>query len=247
MLLIALLLLITAGAVVVSCTKKVEDKEGKSQTVKPETKIIVEMRVGGGWAPLLEEQITPDFRLYENGTVIYKKHLDPDQSKVEFKIACLTPKDISGLLKFIVEQGFLEMKDLYNGSVMDGLDITITVKTKGQSKTVRVEGFGVSVANLKNFEKIWKKLSEFDVPFAQKYEPKRITLFVSSPIEMDLKGISPWPSILGFEPSGQKGKVILDGNDLEEAMKAMGNEVTKPFSYRGKGYFVTVKVHLPDG
>ena len=63
---------------------------------------------------------------------------------------------------------------------------------------------------------------------------------------MDLKGIDPWPSGIGFKPSGQKGKVILEGDDMAEVIKAMKGEINKPFSYQGKGYFVTVKIHLPD-
>lgn len=213
---------------------------------RPVKNILIEKITGGGWTPLLEEQITPDFRLYEDGMVVYKKFLKPDVSKFELMIGHLTKKEISELVKFIADQGFFEMADRYSGGVMDGADITITVKTKQQSKTVRIEGFGLSVTSLKNFEKIWKRLFEFKVPFARKYRPKIITLFVSSPIEMDIKKIDLWPSGMSFKPSGQKDKVTLEGNDLEETMKAMENEITKPFSYQGKGYFVTIKIHFPD-
>ncbi|MBU1298499.1 MAG: hypothetical protein KKB77_05060 [Bacteroidetes bacterium] len=207
--------------------------------------IIIEKKESGGWAPLPAEQITPDFRLYEDGTVIYKKYIEEqDPTKIKFMIEHLTNSQISELLRFIQEQRFFEMQDYYPEYSMDAVFSTLTVRGENGLKTVTVGDVDLGP---KSFAKICEKLDRFSIPTAIKYHPKIIILFVSTLPQANLKEFKTWPvASVNLEQAIKLKKIVLEGNDLGQVMKVMENQLIAFFSFRGKVYQVVTKIHLPD-
>lgn len=213
--------------------------------------IIIEKITGGGWAPLPEKQITPDFRLYDDGMVVYKKYLKPDQTEFKFMIGKLSNSDISELLSFIENQQFFELQDHY----VYGNDIpavSITIRRRGRLKTVVVEGIK-GRDGLANFWRICKRLDTVDIDDGIQYNPQRITLFVYLFKQANPKEFNLWPAQrVDLEQASRSGKLIIEKQEtiqqVMEAMKdrTMGNQITNFFRFRDRAYQIVVKIHFPD-
>jgi len=217
---------------------------------EPLENIIIEKIIGGGYAPLPEEQITPDFRLYDDGTVVYKKYLRPDQIESKFMIGKLSNSEISKLLSFIENQGFFELQDYYVGG-FDMPAVSITVRGKGESKTVLVEE--IEEQGPINFEKVRKRLDTFDVGNAVQYNTQRITLFVNLLKQANPKEFKLWiVQTVDLEQASEAGKLIIEEQEtiqqVMEVMKdrTMGNQIRNFFCFRDKVYQIVVKIHFPD-
>lgn len=144
------------------------------------TVVIQLSSTGGGLAEIVDKTMVPDFTLYGDGRLIFKK---VDQLGnlylMETKVA---PEYIEFLINYIEKEGFFDMNENFlNVSVQDLPTTEFIVNLRKNSKTIKVYGYEVASHQgqlPRGLMNIYRKLTEYTSEDEKPYVPAKISLFV---------------------------------------------------------------------
>ncbi len=232
------------------------------------TVVIQLSSTGGGLAEIVDKTMVPDFTLYGDGRLIFKKVDELGNScLMETKV---TPEYIEFLINFIEKEGFFDMNENFlNVSVQDLPTTEFTVNLRKTSKTIKVYGFEVASHQgqlPRGLMNIYRKLTEYTSEDEKPYVPAKISLFVrevpGNAIPEDMKteawkakGIDLRKYITEENTLVIKYKEsVLEGDLCKDALGFLGGKTLyenragffKTFFKNHKRYFmVAYRPHLP--
>jgi hypothetical protein len=124
----------------------------------------------------------PEFTLYGDGRVIFA---DTDEDgNVQLLETRLSPEEVMEMLRYMDRQGFQRLNENFLNLTLADLDTTtITVRTRENTKTVKVYGFKLAAYQHllpRGLVNIHGVLSNFKREEAVPYVPQRISLYVDT-------------------------------------------------------------------
>ena len=143
--------------------------------------IVIQLSTsGGGLAEIVDKTMVPDFTLYGDGKLIFKK-VDElgNLCLLETKV---TPEFTEFLINYIEKEGFFDMNENFlNVNVKDLPTTTFTVNLRKTSKVIKVYGYEVASHQgqlPRGLMNIYRKLTEYTSEDEKPFVPAKISLFV---------------------------------------------------------------------
>lgn len=232
------------------------------------TVVIQLTSTGSGLAEIVDKTMVPDFTLYGDGRLIFKK-VDAlgNSSLMETKV---TPEYIEFLINYIEKEGFFDMNENFlNVTVQDLPTTEFTVNLRKNNKTIKVYGFEVASHQgqlPRGLMNIYRKLTEYTSEDEKLYVPAKISLFVrevpGKAIPEDMK-TEAWKAkgidlrkyiteentlVIKYKESVLEGDLCKDAVDFLAGKTLYENRAGffKTFFKNHKRYFmVAYRPHLP--